>query len=754
MARYIEAMIVRRRFARTAVPAAAAGLVLAFALGACVQDAGEPPVEPVQSRGFSEGDAGKVAIDAGPERKAMPRDDEDAGPSGCKSDVECSDQLVCNGVERCVQGACVPGDAPVCPHEHACSEKEHGCDCSTPDHDNDGKDAIVCGGKDCDDDDREVFPGNSETCDPGGLKDEDCDWHTHGALDEDGDREDSDQCCNLAPDGSRNCGGDCDDSRKNVSSSATEDCDGIDNDCNGYVDELPGSTENGSAMGTFYRDDDGDSQGDPKQIKRACMQPQGYASEPGDCADHEPQWFTGATEICDGLDNDCDGIVDEDVDLPAIARTQVECRGPEGLAIATCEPGYLDCADGVSDGCETPATTLRDCHACGRTCQFSCGSDDCDEITALASGDDNSCAITREGVAACWGSNSQGQIGDDTTPIALVPRKVGVLGPVERIAVGGAHVCATTRADGTLYCWGDNQHGQLGVASAPESSPVPLLAFGFSTNMLTGVIAIAAGRNHTCAIVDGAALCWGQDDQGQLGNGSVGEDDFTTPQAVVRGNQAMVRDAAAIVAGAAHTCMLTRDRTVECWGRNAYGQLGRADGGAPANAASAAPVSGLSDVDAIAAGTFHTCALSGGAVYCWGQNGSGQLGGSSTTSSGDPRTFDSTPRAVPELSGITRIAAGSAATCAIDQSGKLYCWGTSHNGELGVLSDQPSQPVAIAVEPVATVSMGLFHVCVQLVAGPVECWGSDSAGQLGDEQSTNQPLPLPRKLHWLYGSTP
>jgi alpha-tubulin suppressor-like RCC1 family protein len=761
----------------TAVPAGRPAFAPAFALqlavltlvalSACKQE-----LEPGDARD----DSGVSAGDAGPEPDAARKapaptppaagDDDGGLDVGCQSNAECSDGLVCNGSERCVLGACAAGEPPACPPEHACSEAAQGCDCSVPDADEDGVPAAVCAGpndgRDCNDGDRGIYPGNVEQCDDGDV-DEDCKPESYGPRDGDGDGEDDFRCCNVAADGERHCGSDCDDSAYNVNRGVTETCDGIDNDCDGYRDELPGSQLNDSLFGRFYRDADGDSQGNPNDTLHACVQPEGYASEPGDCRDDgQPQRFTGATEQCDGVDDDCDQIVDEAVTLPALPRTQLECRGEQGVVITACERDsadrltYDDCNADVQDGCETPVTTLRDCRACGRSCHFACGNSDCNEITALAAGNVNTCAITREGAAACWGENGHGQIGDDTTPQTAVARKVVVLSDVRAIAIGDRHACASDGPERALYCWGDNSHSQLGVFVGPPTSPVPIRVEGRITALLGGVDALAAGALHTCAVVGGEVLCWGQGLDGRLGDGDTAEHEVHRPSYVVSAASGQpVRDAKAVAAGAQHSCLLTQAGAVECWGDNTWGQLGRGvAGSALANAASSAPVVALDSVEAIAAGLRHTCALRAGAVYCWGANGYGQLGGATLTTAGAARTSDPIPTQVPGLTGIAKLAAGIELSCALDAAGTLSCWGGSRFGELGVVDDALHGVTPIAIDPVAAVTAGGGQVCARLVAGPVYCWGLDSSGQLGTGTPAKSPQPLPQKLHWLYGSEP
>jgi alpha-tubulin suppressor-like RCC1 family protein len=761
----------------TAVPAAGRGRALALVallcLAACKQDLAAPS-DARSDGGVSAGDAGPPPDAARKPPRPPDVDDTDAGEDrACQDSASCSDGLRCNGIERCALGRCLPGEPPPCTAEHPCTEAEHaaatqGCDCRVPDYDVDNYPAAVCAGpgdlRDCDDSKREIYPRNVEVCDPTTDVDEDCDPTTYGQLDVDGDGEQDERCCNVDDDGVRHCGRDCRDDLFNVNRGVSESCDDVDNDCNGLIDDGPGTLRDKSLHQPYYRDVDADSQGDDDEalVLYACKQPKGYASEPGDCADDDSHRFTGAPELCNGINDDCDrdGTVDEGVTLPALPATQLECRGEAGFVITACErdgmgrPLYDDCGGGWQDGCETPVTTLRNCRACGRSCHFACGSSECDEIIGLAAGLANTCAITRERKAACWGGNARGQIGDDTTAEAKVARRVSVLSDVQQISVGDGHACAIEGAQRAAYCWGDNGAGQLGDTFGPSSNPVPVPVNAPDQARLNGVSEIAAGAAHTCAVVSGSVMCWGLCTGGRCGDGDVGMHELRTPDLVRRtATGQAVRNAQRVVAGAQHSCLLTASGTVECWGDNSAGQLGRGEDVALANAASSAPVLGLDAVEQLVAGRNHSCALQAGTVYCWGSNFGGQLGGVTTTATGAARNSDPTPTAVPGLSGIATIAAGVEVSCAIDGDGALFCWGSNLFGELGELASGKLPPTRIALGKVAEV-VTAAHVCARLVDGPVHCWGRNNSAQLGSGESSTLPEPLPRELHWLYGSEP
>ncbi len=222
----------------------------------------------------------------------------------CSSQADCDDGLFCNGVERCSPdddaadslGCVVSAGCPV----GLCEESTAQCfaECTgNPDIDGDGVRSVVCGGADCDDDDANRFPGNAEVCDAAGV-DEDCDPATVGERDVDGDGVSSALCCNGAA-----CGQDCDDARRGTNPSVPEVCDGLDNDCDGTVDE--------GLLVELFRDADHDGVGITASTALACPGAPGFASGSGDCDDTRASVRPTAPEICDVLDNDCDGATDE-----------------------------------------------------------------------------------------------------------------------------------------------------------------------------------------------------------------------------------------------------------------------------------------------------------------------------------------------------------------------------------------------------------------------------------------------------------
>ncbi|MBI4700605.1 MAG: hypothetical protein HY744_05490 [Deltaproteobacteria bacterium] len=183
---------------------------------------------------------------------------------------------------------------------------------------------------------------------------------------------------------------------------------------------------------------------------------------------------------------------------------------------------------------------------------------------AVATGGYHTCAVKKDGTLWCWGRNADGELGDGTTQSKSSPVQVSALGTSAlAVAAGGYHTCAV-KAGGTLWCWGNNEYGQLGDGTTQdETSPVQVSVLG------TSALAVAGGQAHTCAVKAGGTLwCWGRNANGQLGDGTT--QDKTSPVQV----PALGTSALAVAAGNDHTCAVKAGGTLWCWGNNEYGQLG------------------------------------------------------------------------------------------------------------------------------------------------------------------------------------
>ena len=234
----------------------------------------------------------------------------------CHVSSQCDDGLFCNGIEACLPNdpgaeanGCVSTSSP-CPLAEQCDEGFDVCLAECDDVDGDGALSPACGGSDCDDTDPGRYPGNAEVCDPENL-DEDCDVTTFGSRDTDGDSFIDGNCCNQQLDGTLLCGTDCDDFRAGVHPASPEVCNTIDDNCDGIID-----IDQVSLLERGFVDVDRDGFGDVAMPVDVCPFDLGdLARLPGDCSTLDPRVHPGAPEICNGIDDDCDGAVDEG--LPA-----------------------------------------------------------------------------------------------------------------------------------------------------------------------------------------------------------------------------------------------------------------------------------------------------------------------------------------------------------------------------------------------------------------------------------------------------
>jgi alpha-tubulin suppressor-like RCC1 family protein len=305
------------------------------------------------------------------------------------------------------------------------------------------------------------------------------------------------------------------------------------------------------------------------------------------------------------------------------------------------------------------------------------------EAIQVAGGKFSSCAILSGGRLRCWGGAALGYpppeeyIGDDEIPASAGDVNVG--GTVTSVAMGLQHTCALL-ATQAVRCWGVGVSHQLGYANTGNLIEANT---GGDLNMGGTVAQLAAGMNHNCALLtNGSVRCWGSNDFGQLGYARVGNVSmFETP--ADNGDVTVGGKVKQVTAGGAHSCALLESGAVRCWGRNQYGQLGYGNLlniGDTETPASAGDVDVGAEVQQIAAGDHHTCALLvGGAVRCWG---SGSLGYPDNNAVGD----DETPASVGDIelgAPASHIAAGGDHTCALLPGGTVRCWGSANKGELG-----------------------------------------------------------------------
>jgi alpha-tubulin suppressor-like RCC1 family protein len=274
----------------------------------------------------------------------------------------------------------------------------------------------------------------------------------------------------------------------------------------------------------------------------------------------------------------------------------------------------------------------------------------------------HSCGIDVHGALYCWGNNTRGELGVDIPGFhTSVPTRVGTATGWTDVSAAGASgsqgfTCGIR--SGSLFCWGWNQDGQLGVGdTAPRSTPTQV---GTTTDWTR----VSAGHFHGCAIrAAGALFCWGTNFDGQVGDG-------TNVQRLTPVQVGTATDWTAVASGGAHTCGLRTGGRLFCWGLG-----GTVGDGTLEDRNMPVPVGPATGWTAVGLGGAHTCAIRVGTLSCWGENLAGQLG-NGTFSEGDP-----TPMQVGTAADWTDVAGGAGSSCGIRANNLLFCWGVGPSGD-------------------------------------------------------------------------
>ncbi len=434
--------------------------------------------------------------------------------------------------------------------------------------------------------------------------------------------------------------------------------------------------------------------------------------------------------VCEGQPSVCVGI----------------CGDGQMVGGETCDDWNHVGGDGCSDDCQTengwscggqPSTCSSVCGdaICVGTEPATC-SDDC-EVIGVTLGFFHSCLLFSGDHIWCWGHNTSGELGDGSMSNRYGPVAVRGL-PVERHVAhftgGGLHTCAAL-GNGGAWCWGDNGYGQLGDGTTTDRQ-MPVQVMGLPAG--TSVSFVGAGDENTCAALDNGSLwCWGRNDRGQLGDGT--NDDSLVPVQVL--NIPVGHTITGLATGLYHTCIIMESREVWCWGTNYFGELGD---GSTGSQSLAVQVQGLPDdavVSKIAAGYSFTCALlQDGTVWCWGDNISGTVGDGTTENRSQPT------QVVGLDADASRLSAGQNHACVVLQDGTAKCWGANYDGELGdgTTTDrhEPTQVVGFPSGVVLSdIGTGRSHTCAVSRDGRIWCWGENLFGQLGDGTTTDSSSP-------------
>ena len=328
-------------------------------------------------------------------------------------------------------------------------------------------------------------------------------------------------------------------------------------------------------------------------------------------------------------------------------------------------------------------------------------------FTTISAGRFHTCGLTTDSIAYCWGTNGWGQLGSESAtssctnregkknePFAcsLRPRAVAGDRHFATLSVNGLHACATT-GDHDAYCWGSNGAGELGIGPGLALAKTPTAVAGGLKFM-----SVAAGLNHSCGVtVDGLLYCWGWNKDNQLATDTV--KGSYSPLAIASDVKFVF-----VTAGGSHSCAIATDTTAYCWGDFEHGRLGIGESFAErlkgkSHQMRPAPVDEAIKYRSLSAGGVHTCGVAtSGAAYCWGDNLEGRLGvgGNSLTR----RSWNTKPSPPKGDLKFTMISAGDYHSCGVTTDGAVYCWGGNKEGQLGIGTTKgKNEPVRVGATP-------------------------------------------------------
>ena len=390
---------------------------------------------------------------------------------------------------------------------------------------------------------------------------------------------------------------------------------------------------------------------------------------------------------------------------PFVVATGVTQVSAPGLRTCFIRDGEVWCLGSGALGNGTAGNTATAVRATGLS-----------DVVQIDGGAEHTCALTSSGEVWCWGRNSNGELGNGEMGTQITtPTRVPGINDATLLAAGRRHTCVV-RAGAALWCWGDNEFGQLGDGTTSDRA---------TPAVVPGVInpRVVAASDHTCALGDDGVSCWGNNADGQLGDGSTVN--RTSPVSATG-------TASSFALGWSHTCV-QRDAEVWCRGASSLGELGDGSAGRLTPVA----VDGVDAAVSIATTTSRSCAaLSNGEVWCWGLHPHRW----SSMPDADPR-----PSPIDGVSGAIQVGGFASNYCAVTASGEVRCWGNNSDGQLGdgTTNARSDASLVTGISNASKVSVGFNFACAVLSDGAIRCWGRNSSGNFGDGTENDSSVPVP-----------